>query len=77
MAGCEGGSWEGVSRKWTIGMFLAMADHWKYNGPPAYIGVAAYLKLTKKRPRRRSMKSKGAVRDFMRMFSAVGGSVNK
>lgn len=28
-----------------------MQDWWKYNGPPTYIAAAAYMGLTKERPK--------------------------
>jgi hypothetical protein len=48
-AGYEGGSWDGVRKRWTFVRYKSMIDHWAEQGPPVYVSVAAYLGFSGKK----------------------------
>lgn len=52
--------------------YYAMLDHWKYNGPPVHMSVAAYLGLVKERPEEVKV---GNLNDLAAMFSGSGGMI--
>jgi hypothetical protein len=54
-----------------------MQDWWKYNGPPAYMAVAGYLGLIKKRPSGTNGEAKyGDLEELAQFFSGSGGVIS-
>ena len=73
-AGCSGGDWELVEDRWTLPRYYAMVKHWKDNGPPVYLAVAAYLGLVKtKKPAK--MGETGNLDELVAMFSGSNGVI--
>jgi hypothetical protein len=72
MAGCEGGSWDGIEENWDLIRYQAMVDHWERNGPPVYMTVAAYFGLVKK-PKEKAQKT-GDLNELLARFPS--GRIN-
>lgn len=60
-------------------MYGKMQEHWKYDGPPVYIAVAAYLGMIKKRPGAKTADGKtsmtGSWDQLLASFSGTGGVI--